>query len=113
MSDLTIEARRDGARAVLKLKGEARLEGVSKLYEAARTAKKDGAKHLLLGFQGLDFVDSASLGALIELEKEYKAAGGGVVLFSCPARFLRTLDASGLKGRFPIAADEAAAGKLV
>jgi anti-anti-sigma factor len=113
VSGLSIDARRDGPVAVLKLKGEARLEEVSRLYESARTAKKEGAKHLLVGLQGLEFVDSASMGAFIELEREYKEAGGSMVLFSCGRRFLRLMDDMGLKGRFPVAADEASAARLV
>jgi anti-anti-sigma factor len=113
VSGLTIDARRDGPVAVLKLRGEARLEEVSRLYDAARAAKKDGAKHLLLGLLGLEFMDSASVGAFIELDKEYKASGGSLVLFSCGRRILRLMDDMGLKTRFPIAADEASAAKMV
>jgi anti-anti-sigma factor len=109
VSGLSIDARRDGGTAIVTLKGEARLEEIQRLYDTARAMKKEGAKRLLLGLQGLDFVDSASIGAFIELEKEFKAAGGSVVLFAAGRRLVRTIEDMGLKGRFTVVADEAAA----
>ena len=113
MSDLTIDTRRDGDLAISRLKGEARLEVIGRLTEGARKQIGEGAKHLLFGCADLEFVDSASLGALIEIGKECAAAGGSLVLFGVPPRLRRIMKAMGLESRFKTASDEPGARHLV
>ncbi len=113
MADLVVDARRDGDFGLVRLRGEARLEEIDLLRERARAVLAAGAKHLLVGLQGLTFADSASVGALMELEKDVTARGGAVVLHGMAPRLAEMLDAMGLSGRFKVAANEAAARKAV
>jgi len=109
VADLKIDSRRDGAFGLVTLGGEARLEVIDGLRAAARGLKADGAKHILLSMKDLVFVDSASVGAVLELQRECADAGGLLVLYALPGRLARMLDAMGLTGRLRIAATEPAA----
>jgi anti-anti-sigma factor len=113
VNDLRIETRRDGDVLVALLSGEARLEQIGRFQEEARKQAGTGAKHVLLGLSRLDFVDSASLGAFIEVSDACGAAGGRLVLFGVPPRLKRTMKATGLEARFTVAPDEAAARRLL
>ena len=113
MADLVVESKRDGDFALLRLKGEARLEEVDGVRSAARALLSDGSKHLLIGVRELTFADSASIGVLMELQKEAMARGGGFVLHGCSPRFLKLLEAMGLGNRFRTAATETAAKKAI
>ena len=106
MAGLDIDARREGPIALLKLSGEARLEVIDALRSTARTLRTEGAKHFVLSLKDVKFVDSASVGILLELQKETTAGGGQLVLCAIPARIARMFDAMALTGRFRIAATE-------
>ncbi len=111
--DLKIETRRDGPLLISTLAGEARLEQIARLTDDTKKQLGAGAKHVLLGCSGLRFVDSASLGAFIEIGKECAAGGGSLVLFGVTPRLRRIMKAMGLESRFKTAADEASARTLV
>jgi anti-anti-sigma factor len=113
VGDLVVETKRDGEFGILRLKGEARLEEVDALRNAARGLLTDGIRHLLVGVRELTFADSASIGVLMELQKESMTKGGGFVLHGCSPRFTKMLDAMGLGSRFKTASTEAAAKKSV
>jgi anti-anti-sigma factor len=113
VGDLHVETKRDGDFGILRLKGEARLEEAETVRTAARGLIAGGSKHLLVGVRELTFADSASIGTLIELQKECMAHGGGFVLHGCSGRLSKMLDAMGLASRFKTAATEAAAKKAV
>ena len=109
MADLKIESRRDGPFGLIRLEGEARLEVIDGLRAAARLLKADGAKHLLVSMKDILFLDSASVGAVLEIQRECTEAGGVLVLYALPGRIARMLDAMGLTGRLRIATCEPAA----
>jgi anti-anti-sigma factor len=113
MPDLQVETKRDGDFGILRLKGEARLEEIGAVRTAARTLLEDGSKHILVGVRELTFADSASIGVLMELQKDALTRGGGFVLHGCSPRFSKMLDAMGLGSRFKTASTEAAAKKAV
>lgn len=113
MGDLTIDATRDGTVGVIRLKGEARLELIDTLRNEARRLAAAGAKHLLLVLVDVAFIDSASIGVVIELQKEIEGKGGTLVLVGITPRFRRMIEGMGLLGRFRTAPDEAAARKLL
>jgi anti-anti-sigma factor len=109
MPGLSISSRREDDLGFLDLRGEARLEEISHLQGVARGLLADGAKSLLVGAGKLEFTDSASIGAFLELDAECRRRGGTLVLYGLPARLRRVVADTGLDGRFHIAADEAAA----
>jgi anti-anti-sigma factor len=109
MTGLSISSRREEELGFLELRGEARLEEISHLQGSARGLLADGAKSLLVGASKLEFADSASIGAFLELDSECRRRGGRLVLYGLPARLRRVVADTGLDGRFHIAADEAAA----
>jgi stage II sporulation protein AA (anti-sigma F factor antagonist) len=113
MGDLVVETKRDGDFGILRLKGEARLEEVDALRKATRSLLQDGSKHILIGVRELTFADSASIGVLMEIQKDALTRGGGFVLHGCSPRFSKMLDAMGLGSRFKTASTEAAAKKAV
>lgn len=109
MVGLSVESRRDGDLAVLVLKGEARLEAVDPLREAARALMDAGVARFVVDASSLAFADSASIGVLLDVQRRAERAGGALVLFGASQRFRRTLDAMGLLPRLQLHADEAAA----
>lgn len=109
MVGLSVESRRDGDVAVLVLKGEARLEAVEPLREAARVLIDAGVARIVVDAAQLAFADSASIGVLLDVQRRAERAGGGLVLCGASQRFRRTLDAMGLLPRLKLLADEASA----
>ena len=113
MTGLTVARRNDGDIGIISLKGEARLEVVHRLDDAAQKARDEGAKHILMDCSRLTFMDSASAGSFIRMEKELTSSGGTLVLYALPRVIHRLFDAAGLLDRFKVAADEDSARSLV
>jgi anti-anti-sigma factor len=109
MPGLSVASRREEELGFLDLRGEARLEEIPHLRGAARGLLEGGAKSLLVGTSKLEFVDSASIGAFLELDGECRTRGGTLVVYGPSPRLRRVIADTGLDGRFRVAADEAAA----
>jgi anti-anti-sigma factor len=107
MTGLDVVLTRDGVLGILRLAGEARQEVIHNLHDQAKRALDEGARSLVLDCARLAFMDSASTGALIRLEKDLTANGGRLVLCCVPRVIHRLFDAAGLGGRFQVASDEA------
>ena len=107
MTGLDVVFTRDGTLAILRLAGEARQEVIHHLHDQTKRALAEGARNLVLDCSRLAFMDSASTGALIRLEKDLAEQGGRLVLCAVPRVIHRLFDAAGLLGRFRVAADEA------
>jgi anti-sigma B factor antagonist len=113
VADLIVRSKREGKVAVLVVSGEARLECIDALRKEGRALAASGVSNLLVDLAGLTFADSASVGALLEMQKACAAAGGRFVLFGCSARLSRQMADMGLTGRFVLAPDEGAARKAL
>jgi len=113
VADLSIQTKRDGKVAVLVLAGEARLERIEALRKEGKALAAGGVASLLVDVKGLTFADSASVGALLEMQKACAAAGGKFVMVASPPRLARQMHDMGLGGRFLFAPDEAAGRKLL
>jgi anti-anti-sigma factor len=113
--DLVVTATYDGGAAagVLRLSGEARLEVVDSLRDRAREMFAQGARHLILSVGSLSFADSASIGTVLDLQKQVETRGGRLVLAGPTPRFRRVIESMGLASRLPIAPDETAAKALL
>ncbi len=77
MAGLTVDARRDGSFGLVKLRGEARLEVIEPLRAHARDMLATGTTRLLVDAAGLAFADSASVGILLELERDAASGPAG------------------------------------
>lgn len=106
---LEIASRLEGQVGVLTLEGEARLEIIHGLDEAARALRAQGARHLVLSCAGLSFMDSASISSFLMLEKELRSGAGRLVLCALSRSIQRMFAAAGIGSRFLTAADERAA----
>lgn len=113
VAELRIDARTEGPLGLLTLSGEGRLETIDTLRTEVRGLRAKGAKSLIVGVQSLGFVDSASMGVLLELQEDCVRDGGALVLHGVSVRLRRMLDGMGLSTRFQAVADEAAARALV
>jgi anti-anti-sigma factor len=67
---------RERGVTALVLRGELDLASAADLEAAVRAAGLGG--HLVLDLRGLDFVDSTGLAAMVGLEREARAMGGGL-----------------------------------
>lgn len=113
MGELTLKTELDGDIGVLRLQGELRLELSRKVYDAGAALRTQGAKKLLLDMSGVTFMDSASLGSIIQLEAEAREAGEVLILFAPSARAERVLEHAGLEGRLVIVKTEAEARERI
>jgi anti-anti-sigma factor len=113
MVGLKIEPRREGEAAVVRVSGEARLEVAEPLRTEARALLAGGVRFLLFDVADLTFADSASLGLMLEIQREAEKKGGGFALFGARARLARTLDGTGLAARMKSSPDEATARKAI
>lgn len=113
MAGFSVETRRDGAVATMKLRGEARLEVVEPFRAEGKALLAAGVTHLLLDATALQFVDSASFGVVLELLRDAQRRGGGLAFYGASARLRRTVDAMGIAERLTMAADDASARRAL
>lgn len=111
-TSLEVARRMEGQVGVLTLEGEARLEVIHSLDEAARALLAEGARSLVLSCAGLNFMDSASISSFLMLEKELRSSAGRLVLCALPRSIQRMFSAAGIAARFVTVADERAAVDL-
>ncbi len=71
--ELSIRTSREGTTATVAAEGEIDLSTVDELRSAV-TASADGVDKLLLDLTGVEFIDSAGLGGLLELRSTLRAA---------------------------------------
>ncbi len=113
MTGLEVSTRRDGSLCILELRGEARLETVSRLDDEASGALDHGAQDFIVDMTHLQFMDSASTGSLIRLGSRVEDRGGSLVLCGLRRVIQRLLERAGLQERFQTAADEEGARALL
>ena len=110
---LDIDARIEGSLGLIGLSGEARVESMPELEAALQRLPNEGATHLLIDLSRLRFMDSASAGALLRVERHQRDRGARLVLHSLHRRVARLLEAAGLGDHFEVAGDEPEARTLV
>jgi anti-anti-sigma factor len=113
MTGLEVEARWPEDLCILALRGEARLETVHRLDEAAAEALDKGVRALLIDCTHLAFMDSASAGSLLGIRNRAASEERGLVLYGVPRVIQRLFERGGMSERFLTAGDEAAALALV
>lgn len=109
MADLNVTSRREGPVGVLTVVGEARLENSDVVRTKGLALLRTGAVHLLVDVRALTFVDSASIGLLLDLQKQIPPGGGRMILVGPTERIRKVISAMGLSGHLRTAPDEIAA----
>ena len=109
MADLTVTSRREGPVGVLTVIGEARLENSDAIRTKGVALLQTGAVHLLVDVRAMAFVDSASIGLLLDVQKHIPSGGGRMILVGPTERIRKIISAMGLSGHIRTAPDEIAA----
>jgi len=79
------------------MSGELDLSSASVFKERVdEELRKTGAANLILNLQGLDFVDSTGLGAILGRHRQITLGGGKMILTSVPPKVQSMLEMAGL-----------------
>ncbi|HEV3000833.1 MAG TPA: STAS domain-containing protein [Solirubrobacteraceae bacterium] len=107
---VVVHAHTDGAD-VLSLVGELDLAAAPRFVTQAADALRAGARRLLIELQGVTFVDSAGLAALLNVLRRATAARAPIVLVGAGPQLRRVLAQTRLDREFTLVAtvDEVAA----
>ncbi|WP_283138742.1 STAS domain-containing protein [Rhizohabitans arisaemae] len=106
---LRLARRVDDGVVVLTVAGELDLFTAPILRQEAKEAIKQNGAHLVFDLEGLEFMDSSGLSALIETWRQAVAAGGGLCLAAPRHAVAKLLQTTGLDRRFKIYPDAEAA----
>ena len=77
-----------GNTATVQVSGEV---DAGELVDASLAALRDGATNVVVDFQQVTFIDSAGLGALIEIHREASIKWGAVTIRNPPPMLVRLL----------------------
>ena len=77
-------------KAVLHIKGRLVLSNKEKLVELGRQALEQ-TNEILVNLSEVDFMDSSGIGALVNLARQARDAGGDLVLVAVPVQILKTI----------------------
>ena len=77
-------------KAILNLQGCLTMDHLEAFYKAGQQALVV-SPHILVNLSGVEFCDSTGIGALLELGKQARSAGGELCLAAVPARLYQTL----------------------
>lgn len=100
---------KQGTVTVVAVGGRLDGTGAPELETHCRALILAGGIHLLLDFEGVDYISSAGLRSLLVIAKQIKAAGGGLVLCSLTAMVREVLEISGFDKILTVTADRTAA----
>lgn len=98
-SELTIDVRRDGDRAVVAVAGELDIASVARLGEALRSV--DDAAATVLDLRELRFLDTSGLRAVIEEHRRAETEGRALTIRRGPASVQRVFELAGVHDRLP------------
>ena len=107
--ELRTDTSKIGDWTVVSLFGELDVATAPSLREQLITLINDGAGHLVLDLEGLDFLDSTGLGTMIGALKRARTHGGDVRLVCTQARIRRLFEITGLDKALPLHASLAEA----
>lgn len=110
VSPLRIESRMEGeGLGIVSLAGEVDIATKDQLREAAERLVAEGARKLVVELSGVEYMDSAGLGALKGLRSQLLQSGGLVAVVGAQARVAKLFEQTGMDQVFPMYADVAAA----
>lgn len=103
VAGLTLRAERQDTRAVLHLTGELDLATIADLrLEVTEHLADADVRELVLDLNGLTFLDSSGLGALLQVRSEALSRGATLSIVQVPAAPARTIAIAGLNSTFGI-----------
>lgn len=85
---------RPGCREV-QIEGELDLAVAEQLADALTRAQSE-CRHLLIGLEGCEFIDSTGIAAIVHAHNEFAERGGRVFVCGPTAQVLRVLSVTGL-----------------
>jgi anti-sigma B factor antagonist len=88
----------DMRAAAMELRGELDVCTAPLLREAARLLLARSPRTAIISLAGLDFIDAAGIGTLLQLKKELDERGGRLVLANPQRRVARAFELVGLGG---------------
>ena len=101
--------KQDDSVAVVRLTGRVDLESAESIRERLRGLVQEGVRHLVLDLQGVSFLDSTGLGALVSGIKTARLAGGDLRIARPGAQARLVLELTTLdRVLFPYASVDAA-----
>ena len=92
---IEVERRDDGA-AVVSLSGELDLATAPQLRQTVGDLMGMGTRHLVVDLEGVEFIDSSGLGALLWVEHRLHAVGGHLTAVHCCPPVERAFGLAGL-----------------
>ena len=102
---MRIEKYQSDGVPTLRLEGEIDLHASPELRAVLANCAAEKALFLLLDFQGVSYIDSSGLGALIEHMKASTAFGGKIGLFGVPKKVLMVFEIVRMDKMFYIGSD--------
>ena len=78
---LTMDVRKVGSAGIIDIKGDVTASSEEVLMDAYTEASSDGAKSIVLNFEGLDYMNSSGIGLLVTLLVRAQRQGQTVSAF--------------------------------
>jgi len=97
---------RPGGVAMLEVQGEVEIYTAPRLREAIVHALEEGYTRLIVNLEGVQYLDSTGLGALVGGRARARERGGNLVLICTQSRLLRLFDITGLNQLFALCQTE-------
>lgn len=100
--DLDIDVEKRDGFAIVNVKGEVDVFTAPKLREQLISAVEEGERRIIVGLEGVEFLDSTGLGVLVAGLKRVKTNGGTLSVVCTRERILKIFRITGLTKVFPI-----------
>lgn len=97
-----VERRSDGA--TLAVRGELDIATAPRLRATVGDLMGQGVRHLEIDLDGVTFIDSTGMGALLWVSNRLGAAGGDLSAVHVHGAPARTLELAGIAAQFPVSA---------
>ena len=103
---MEIQKRKEGDVTILSLDGRLDLTSASSLKEASKDILENESKKMVLNLDGVDFINSSGLGALVSILKEVRSSQGSMRLSNLAPYVKEIFDITQLTNIFDIFSDE-------
>ncbi|MGH9116922.1 MAG: STAS domain-containing protein [Acidimicrobiales bacterium] len=100
--DLGVEVMKQDGAAVLRVTGEIDVATAPRLREHVVTLVAEGETRLVVDLEGVDFIDSTGLGALVGALKRVRTHGGELAIVCTRSRLLKVFEITGLGRVFEV-----------
>jgi len=100
--DIKVETRTEGDWSIIDVAGEVDVFTAPKLREQILSLVGQGANHLVVNLDGVDFMDSTGLGVLVGGLKRLRERDGKLALAGAHGTVLRVLNITGLDSVFAL-----------